>query len=151
MDNLVTNDDEDKTDDIYKKIASQAKDNGIVVNVITIKGEDCKLERLGMLADLTNGKFEIFNGFSNSCAGNVDVVDPLKLDFNSVLENPVIATNTKLKFVLHQGLKFKNELNVEGNQCTRDIGNVTVSDSFSRKVCIYLPFRQIQMFHLPFN
>ena len=41
--------------DFYKLISDKAKEVGVSISVITIKGEECKIAVLGKLADETNG------------------------------------------------------------------------------------------------
>ena len=48
---------------MYRRLGQLAKKNGVTVNVISIRGDDCSMENLGSMADLTNGR--------------VDIVDPL--------------------------------------------------------------------------
>lgn len=59
---------------------------------ISIRGEDCSLENIGVLADMTNGA--------------VNIVDPTKVmdEFSSILSQPVIATHVSVKLVMHKGL-----------------------------------------------
>lgn len=45
----------------YEQIARTAKNRGVSVSVITMEGEDCKMENLGTTADITNGSVEIVN------------------------------------------------------------------------------------------
>ena len=49
---------------IYTKLGQLAKKHGVTVNVISIRGDDCSMENLGAMADLTSGQ--------------VDIVDPLR-------------------------------------------------------------------------
>ena len=62
------------------------------MSVITIKGTDCKLAKLGKVADVTGGQ--------------VNIVDPLTLtsEFGTVLAERVIATNVVTTVLLHDGL-----------------------------------------------
>ena len=46
---------------LYEEIAEYAKSKNIVINIMSIKGEGCKLEVIGKLAELTNGNLEILN------------------------------------------------------------------------------------------
>lgn len=45
----------------YAELGLQAKSKNITVNIITIKGEGCKIEAVGQLAELTNGNIKIVN------------------------------------------------------------------------------------------
>lgn len=73
----------------YEELAKYAKSKGVVVNVITIEGTDCKLALLGKVADLTNG--------------SINIVNPLNLseEFKSILENRTIATDVKTKLIVN--------------------------------------------------
>jgi hypothetical protein len=42
-------------------VSALAKENGIAISVITIKGEGCKIEILGKLAEETNGNITRVN------------------------------------------------------------------------------------------
>lgn len=101
----------------YEKLGTLARDRGIMVSVVTMKGEECKVDLLGKIADATNGF--------------VMRVSPESMaqDFAQIMEEEVLATKVELKLVLHRGLKFRNEdasnLRVDGSICTKIIGNVT--------------------------
>jgi hypothetical protein len=53
------------TEKFYTDIAELAKHHGVVVSVISIEGQECRLENLGSVADVTGGE--------------VNKVDPLKV------------------------------------------------------------------------
>jgi hypothetical protein len=59
----------------YEVLGQAAKQRNIAVNIMTIKGEGCKMEIIGRLPELTNG--------------NMKVVNPEKLseDFANVLKD----------------------------------------------------------------
>ena len=73
----------------YEELAKFAKSKGVIVNVITMEGTDCKLALLGKVADLTNG--------------SINIVNPLNLsdEFKSILENRSIATDVKIKLIVN--------------------------------------------------
>ena len=54
------------SDEFYNELSEFAKQNGISVSIVTIKGEGCKMEILGKLAETSNG--------------NVTRVDPSDID-----------------------------------------------------------------------
>lgn len=56
MDTLQTAAEQEAVESFYRRVADYAKSNGIVINTISIEGEDCKLENLGILADTTSGQ-----------------------------------------------------------------------------------------------
>ncbi|KAH3761125.1 actin 11 [Pelomyxa schiedti] len=64
----------------YTGLATQARSSGTTISVLSIRGDDCSMENLGTLADVTNG--------------TVDIVDPLKLTESiiSALNQPIVAT-----------------------------------------------------------
>jgi len=43
----------DETKKFYEKISSVCKENGIVVSVVTIKGDGCKIDVLGKISEET--------------------------------------------------------------------------------------------------
>lgn len=98
-------------------MASFAKENGISISIISIKGEGCKLDLLGKLADETSG--------------SVTRVDPKDItnDFANILKNEVLGTNTNIKLRLHRAFKFRNEdekdLSAQASLCVKNVGNVT--------------------------
>jgi hypothetical protein len=111
LDNEVNN------TDFYDELRKLAIKSGVMVNVITIKGEECKLDVLGMLADNTNGK--------------ILRVDPenLNQDFANVIKGEILATKVELKVFLHKALCFRNENEGEiqnnGTIYQKMVGNVT--------------------------
>jgi hypothetical protein len=78
-------------------LGEEAKSNNITVSIITIKGEGCKIEAIGKLAEITNG--------------NIKVVNPDKLsdDFANVLKDEVVGINVVVRVMLHQAMIFRNE------------------------------------------
>jgi len=105
---------EEEAEAFYRRVAAYAKDNGVIINVISIKGTTCSMENLGILADTTGGQ--------------VDIVDPLELtkNFHSILATPVIALRVRARLMLHKGLFFRDEEDITAeNVVERDIGNVT--------------------------
>lgn len=96
----------------YEGIGNLAKLHGVTVSVVSIKGDECALEDLGRVAELSGG--------------DVERMDPLELttNFSSLLAKPIIAYQVQSTFLVHKGLKFRNE-NQEVNQVVRDVGNVT--------------------------
>jgi len=59
---------------------------------VSIIGDECNLDTLSKLAELTGG--------------NVDRVDPISLttNFANILSQPIIASNVITKVKLHKGL-----------------------------------------------
>ena len=82
---------------LYDELAELAKSRNISVNIMTIKGEGCKMEIIGKLAEATNG--------------NMKVVNPEKLadDFANVLKDEVVGLNVEVTIQLHKAMNFRNE------------------------------------------
>jgi hypothetical protein len=101
-----------------------ARSHGVVVNIISIKGTECRLEKLGQVSDATGGK--------------VEIVDPLNLasQFSSILAEKVVATQVTATLLVHKGLYIK-DLGVSSdtqNKLTRDVGTVTNSTEITFEI-----------------
>jgi len=94
----LENGDNDQVSQFYESLAYKAQEKGIIISVITMKGEGCKMEILGKLAQITNG--------------NVERIDPSDLtkDFGAILKDEIVATKVEFKIRLHKALKFRNEI-----------------------------------------
>lgn len=116
--------DEVKTDEqckivdlFYEKIGDFAKEQGVMVNIVSIEGEECNIDTLSKIAEATGGA--------------VERVNPIQLtqNFANILSLPVIATNVVLKVKLHKGLEFRNEdaivLSEDKSLLFKELGNVT--------------------------
>lgn len=101
----------------YRRVGDYARETGVAVTILSIEGSDCSLENIGAVADATGG--------------TVDIVNPVNLEANfaSVLADPIIATNVKLEFRLHEAFRFReDDLGVVSpSLLERVIGNVTAS------------------------
>jgi len=95
----------------YEGVANVAKLKGVTINVISIKGQECALEDLGKVADITGGQ--------------VERVDPVSImsDVKDMLKKPTLATQVSATFMVHRGLKFRNE-DASTNVLRRELGNV---------------------------
>jgi len=95
--------------DQYQLMGTTAKENGTTCNVLSIKGEDCALENLGILSDLTFGV--------------VDIVEPtqLKNTVANILSKPVLATGLTCRVICDRRFKFARSQTFVDNQ---EIGNV---------------------------
>jgi len=106
-----------KVEEFYERLGEFAKQKGLTVNVVSIIGDECNLESLSKLAEMTGG--------------NVERVDPVSLtkNFANILAQPIIASNVVAKVKLHKGLQFRNEnpqfVSEDKTELVRDIGNVT--------------------------
>ena len=85
------------TEQFYQQVAAYAKNKGVTVNVISIKGDECDLETIQPVYDQTGGE--------------VNIVEPEELiqNFGNIFQSPVIATNVVIKAKLHKALEFRNE------------------------------------------
>ena len=105
-----------KAREFYTRIAEYAQLKGVTVHIVTIIGQECKIDAIIPVAELTGG--------------NIQRVDPtdLKANFNEFLDKPVLATNVVLKVKLHKALEFRNEdaQNMSSNNTilSKELGNV---------------------------
>jgi len=150
FDEAKTDDEIAKVDEFYERIGQFAKSKGLTVNIVSIIGDECNLDSLGKLAELTGG--------------NVERVDPVSLtkNFANILSEPIIASNVIAKIKLHKGLQFRNEmqehLSEDMSLLVRDIGNVTAQTEITfeytlKKVAELLKMEDLdltQMKHFPF-
>ena len=106
-----------KVEEFYERVGEYAKEKGLTINIVSIIGDECNLESLSKLAEMTGG--------------NVERVDPVSLttNFANILSQPIIASNVMTKVKLHKGLQFRNEVEARLSQdktlLVREIGNVT--------------------------
>lgn len=106
-----------KVDEFYERIGEFAKSKGVTVSIVSIIGDECNLDSLTKLAELTGG--------------DVERVDPdsLTKNFANILADPIIASNVVTKVKLHKGLQFRNEidqnLSEDRSLLVKDVGNVT--------------------------
>ncbi len=118
----------DETSAFYKKVGELAKSKGVSISLISIVGDECRLEMLSPLADLT--------------AGDILKVDPLNLaaDFANILSEAVIATNVEVRMKLHKGLTFRNEsatsLAEDQTLLVRHVGNATDHQEITFEYCM---------------
>jgi hypothetical protein len=77
----------------YNDVSQLAKEKGIIINVVGIKGDTLHMLNLGKLSSVTSGV--------------VELVDPLEIkdNFTSILQGHVVATNVMVKLFLHKGVK----------------------------------------------
>ncbi len=111
------------SDNFYEDMGVYAKERGIMINVITIKGEGCKVEKLGQLADLTQGKVIRVNP------------DNITSEFASIMKDEIVGTQVEVKVRLHPALKFRNEeeecLSENKSVYIKNIGNVTAGTTLT--------------------
>lgn len=103
-------------DAFYAKVGNFAKECGVTINVIAIQGDECNLQSISNLCEMTGGAVERVNpaDLTKTC--------------NTFMSKPVIASNVVCKVKLHKGLAFRNENpeDITENQTllTRSFGNV---------------------------
>jgi hypothetical protein len=92
FDEAKTPDEIAKVEEFYERLGEFAKSKGLTINIVSIIGDECNLDSLCQLAELTGG--------------NVERVDPVQLtsNFSNILSEPVIASNVVAKVKLHKGL-----------------------------------------------
>jgi len=106
-----------EAEQFYTRVGNFAKEHGVSISVISIKGEGCKLDVIGRLADLTSG--------------SLTRVDPNEItsQFANIMKQEVIATQVEVKLRLHQAMKFRNEaeenLKERASLYEKNVGNVT--------------------------
>jgi hypothetical protein len=110
-------------DDFYKEVGSIAKELGVSVSVITIEGQDCKLEALNFVTFETQG--DIVKVAPEALVGQ----------FAEIMSQEVIATNVAVEIFLHRSIQFHNEkpkyLSNDGSTLKKFIGNANNATSFS--------------------
>lgn len=97
FDSSLGNEVNEVTKSFYAGLALEAKDSGISISVVTIKGMVCGMSVLSMLAEQTNG--------------NVTRVDPMDIskNFASILKDEIVGTQVILIVRVHRAIKFRNE------------------------------------------
>jgi hypothetical protein len=91
-------------DEFYEKVGQFAQTHGVTINIVSIEGDECNLDSLAKLAELTGG--------------NVERVSPTSLtqNFANMMSKPVIATNVVVKVKIHKALEFRNEAEANLNE-----------------------------------
>lgn len=123
FDEAVTDDDFAQIEKFYTTLGEFAKEKGLTINIISIIGDDCNLDALSKLAEMTGGE--------------VERVNPVELtnNFANILSQPIIASNVVAKVKLHKGMTFRNEdpdkLSDDMSLMTREIGNVTADSEIT--------------------
>ena len=116
FDEIFSEEDTKKVDEIYERMGQYAKSKGVTVNIVSIEGEECNIDTLSKVSELTGG--------------DVQRVKPNDLieNFSNILSLPVLATNVQLKVKIHKGLQFRNEdpqnLDADKTILARDFGSV---------------------------
>jgi len=84
--------DKEKGGQFYTRVGELAKANDTTINVLSIEGSDCAMDCLSRCAEMTSG--------------TINIVNPLELvrQIRLISQNPVIATNVKVKLLTHRQL-----------------------------------------------
>merc|ERR1712146_42242 len=94
---------------------------GTCISVITMEGEDCSMENLGVCADLTGGQ--------------VDMVDlqTLSMKVGAMLANRILGTGLDVKIILGGGVRISEQAASTGGACvaTYAIGNATAKTTLT--------------------
>jgi len=87
--------DEDKS--FYEKLGEEAKKNGVVINLTSIKGCDANLEILSAVSALTQGE--------------IIIIDPVDLQeaFDDLITREIFATNVVISIFLHPAIYIVNQ------------------------------------------
>lgn len=107
----------DKVNDYYETIGKIAKAKGVTVNIISIIGEECDLQTLSQIPEVTGGDVQRMKA------------EELTKNFGNVLNAELIATKVVMKVKIHEGIEFRNEdkavLSENNTLLTKELGNVT--------------------------
>ena len=115
--------DMDTDTDFYEVLGNLATDLGVSVSIISIEGEECRLESLIKVTKTTGGDI-------------VQVApENISEEFANILSNDVIATHVSVEVNLHQSIEFKTEelenLSLMKSRLRKKVGNATAVSSFS--------------------
>ena len=109
--------------DFYPRVGLLATEKGVSVSVISIEGDECRLEALMSVTE--------------SSGGSVVRVAPENLseEFANILSEDVIATHVEVQVTLHRALEFRDEdpglLALQNSRLQKKVGNATNASSFS--------------------
>jgi hypothetical protein len=102
--------------EFYTRAAQYAKEKGVVVNILSIKGDRCNLKELGKL--------------TLSTGGSILKIDPSLLgsEFNKISKEEVLGSESTLKIVVNQLFEIENgvgELSKDKTTLTQNYGSFT--------------------------
>jgi len=101
--------------EFYQRVGDLAVGKGVSISIITVQGQACKVDALAPLTDRT--------------AGQILRVNPANLDLKVLASTGLIATDVKIRGIIHEGLAFKNEraehLHNNNSILFKDIGPVS--------------------------
>ena len=114
----------------YGTVGEAARAAGVTVSVISLRGDECRLEHLGRVAEATGAYTVVFGVLQFIFAflftpcllrcvsgGTIDRVDPLNLgsQFSNILANAVVATHVKAKMLVGRALRFRKGVDDEAS------------------------------------
>jgi len=101
----------------YGDIARRAAEEGTCISVVTMEGEDCSMENLGICADLTGGQVEMVD------------LQSLSSKMGAMLADPIVGTGLEVSVIAGAGVSLVSDGAVvkNGGACvaTRSVGNAT--------------------------
>jgi len=92
FDEVATEADMLQVDAFYETVGQIAQTAGVTIQIVSIEGDECNIDSLSTLAELTGGTVERVNPTT------------LTKNFANMLSVPVIATNVEAKVKIHKGL-----------------------------------------------
>ena len=114
--------DSDNYDIFYNKIGELAKKFGISISVISITSEECRLDSLSEVVEVTGGELTKVNPQN------------LSKDFANILAQEILACNVTVTVNLHKALSFRNQEEIylkNPTQLVKNLGSVTDSTIFT--------------------
>lgn len=109
--------------DFYINLGALAAEKGVSVSIISIEGDECKLEALMSVTEASGGDI------LRVAPENVSE------EFANILSNDVIATHVNVEVTLYKAVQFKNEdsssLSFGKSRLQKKVGNATSASSFS--------------------
>jgi len=92
FDEVVSEEDMQKADAFYETVGQIAQTAGVTINIVSIEGDECNIDSLSKLSEISGGSVERVNPTT------------LTKNFANMLSIPVIATNVEAKVKIHKGL-----------------------------------------------
>jgi len=101
----------------YGDIARHAAEEGTCISIVTMEGEECSMENLGVCADLTGGQVEMVE------------MQSLSTKVGALLADPIVGTGLEVTFIAGDGASISSDLPTlsKGSACVAKhvAGNVT--------------------------
>jgi len=116
----------DESCPFYGDIARRAAEEGTCISIITMEGEDCSMENLGVCADLTGGQVEMVD------------LRTLSTDLGAMLSTQIVGTSLELTVIAGGGVSLCADAAAanKGQACVskRTVGNVTIRTAATMSV-----------------